>query len=281
MGARCVPVASGSVGKGGGRPGTTLKARGASSTVVVPDPAQDASAADPDAPAAERDPVDPALDIKRLSKKDQEILALRKTGMSQQKIADQVGLSRTAIRKHIDALIMRGFLNPDNREEENEEQPAGPSASGTKAIVTNRALGAATAEAARKGAEIAVETTDVFYSTGEWAWRKFNEAAREAGYDDIFAWLGDCVTYWETERRGWQTVLDDVRDKDQELEVLRARVEALMDVRALRREILEAVMLSNLSGCPMTGEQLQVLVTGRASVTPPAPEIRTLATGRG
>jgi len=244
-------------------------------------PAEEAAEGRPDAgpvPASAGVITDPN-ELAKLSKKDQMILELRRQGAGQRKIAEGVKLSRTQVRNRVNALVMRGYLSPENRVEEAEGKADSSEEGGAKSVVTSRAIGQATAEAARQAADMAVETTDVFMKTGEWAWRVYNERARDLGYSEIFAWLGDCVQYWETEREGWQPILEDLRATQQENEILRAKVEFLVDMREFRKQVLEAVLMSNLSGTPMTGEQLSVLVLGRAPTVYPAEPIRVLPPG--
>jgi transposase len=229
-------------------------------------------------PPAQPPPTE-SVDIAKLSKTDQVILALKKQGASQRVIAAEVGVSRATVRRQINALIMRGFLSPDVREEEEKGDPAEEKKEEGKTAIKKRALGAATAEAAKQAADMAVQSTDVFIKTGEWAWRKFNEQAREEGYDDIFAWLSDCVHYWQVERQGWQPVLEALRATEQEVEILLDKVEMLTDMRAIRQELLDAILVSNLAGHPITAEQLSVLVLGRVISSPPAPEPMALPSG--
>ncbi len=233
----------------------------------------------PAPPPAPPDPSEDPHEVAKLSKKDQQILVLRKQKLGLLKIGKEVKLSRTAVRNHVNSLIMRGFLSPENRVEDEEATAAAQEEGGSKVIINNTAIGKATAEAARQAADMAVETTDVFMKTGEWAWRVFNEEARAEGYADIFAWLGDLHQYWRIERQGWQPVLEELRASLQENDHLRAKVEFLLDMRDFRKDVLEAVLMSNLSGTPMTGEQLSVLVLGRAPTVYPAAAVRVLPPG--
>ncbi len=233
----------------------------------------------PAPPPAPPDPSEDPHEVAKLSKKDQQILVLRKQKLGLLKIGKEVKLSRTAVRNHVNSLIMRGFLSPENRVEDEEATAAALEDGGQKVVVVNTAIGKATAEAARQAADMAVETTDVFMKTGEWAWRAFNEKARANGYEDIFVWLADCVEYWEVERQGWQPVLLELRMAQQEVEFLRDRVDLLSDLRAARQEVLDAVMMSNLTGHPFTAEQLSVLVLGRVPNAHPEPALVAIPSG--
>jgi transposase len=217
-------------------------------------------------------------DISKLSQKDQIILALRNQGHSILEISKRVKLSKSAVFDHLKRLQMRGFIDmsepvekQSDREEEPEKRPG-------RSRVMNAAAGRATAVAAEKAATWAAETIDIFASTGQWAWTKYKERAEQLGYNDILSWLGDCVEYWETERTGWQTVLDRLHLAEQRVEQLEAQVALLSDRRDERDEIRELAFTLNLAGKPWTGEQLAVLIAGRVLparpvLAMPAPEL--------
>jgi len=218
-------------------------------------------------------------DLTKLSAKDKDILALRKQGHGYVEIGRRVHLSKTAVFDRVKWMQMHGFLDL-TRPGEDEAEAGGPGQGApAKSAVFKRAAGRAALEVGNAAATMAAETVDVWSKTGEWAWGKFNERAREVGYEDILEWLTDCVEYWETERAGWQTVLDEVHFLRQRVEQQDLLIEELRDHRTLRQELMELVMLANMTGRPFSSEQLSILVLGKDPSAQPVGPLPALPPG--
>ena len=234
---------------------------------------------DKEKPSSPEPAPSPAPDIAKLSSKDQRILSLRKEGYSMVEIGKRLNLSKTAVFDRVKTLQMRGFLDLSKPGEGQGDEDTDDGSSRGRSSIMRTAAGRAALEASTTAAKWAAETIDLFAKTGEWAWGKYKERAESLGYENILAWLSDCVEYWETERLGWQSVLDELHLSRQRIQQLETFVDDLRDARTLRRELMELVLLSNVVGKPMTGDQLLALLAPREFSASPVRIVPALEAG--
>jgi hypothetical protein len=209
------------------------------------------------------------------STKDLMIIELRKAGRSYKEISEATGLSKPSVIRHCKDLVMYGYLTlaPDSEEEADGPKTGGPTVSAN--VVPARALGAATAAAAKNAMTLATEMMDITSALGQWAWTAFKEEAERLGYENPLDWLNDCVEYWRTERGGWQHVLTELHARREQVEEQRELIQRLRDLREARLDLMERVAYYNMIGAPFTNEQVNAMVLGIPTPTQP----RALAAG--